>query len=302
MGSRIEAVSAARSGTGLFRKGSVKLAVKAAVACLKKAGRSANELGLIVNTGVCRDDNVCEPAICAFIQEEIGANLGDFSDEGTSTFCFDLSNGGCGLLTGIQVVDGFVAAETIALGMVVTSDANPYPRNTEPFDFTAAGAAVLLSRGEKDDGFVAYRTVTFPEYGGMFENRVTWLERDGKKGKHILTVRHDEAYASRCVDCAGEVLDGFLDEHGLRVRDIDLLIPSQSPPGFPDGLKKRIGIRGSRMMDVTGEYGNVYTAGPAAALEAAVKRGRFEPAENILFLTVGAGITVSMALYRNPAS
>ena len=41
-----------------------------------------------------------------------------------------------------------------------------------------------------------------------------------------------------------------------------------------------------------------YTAGPIAALQAAIKSGRLGEARNTLMLAAGAGITVALALYR----
>jgi len=41
------------------------------------------------------------------------------------------------------------------------------------------------------------------------------------------------------------------------------------------------------------------TAGPALALASALANPRLRGARNLLFATVGAGITVSLALYRD---
>jgi 3-oxoacyl-[acyl-carrier-protein] synthase III len=106
---------------------------------------------------------------------------------------------------------------------------------------------------------------------------------------------------SRCVDCAQKALENFMREQNLNVKDMDLVITSQSPPGFTKKFMVRMGIRKSRMVDVTERYGDLHTAGPAAALEEAIENGTFAKTRNILFVTVGAGITVSMALYKNLA-
>ncbi len=81
---------------------------------------------------------------------------------------------------------------------------------------------------------------------------------------------------------------------------MDLLIPSQSPPHFTDLLRKATGL-GDKVVDVTGEYGNVHTAGPGLALAHALRRRRLVPGSRVVFLTVGAGVATCLALYRVPA-
>ena len=44
--------------------------------------------------------------------------------------------------------------------------------------------------------------------------------------------------------------------------------------------------------------GRVHTAGPVAAFEAATESGQLANARNVVFATVGAGITVGLALYH----
>ena len=303
MGARIEAVFTTRSGTGLFGKGSVKLAVQAANGCLEKAGRQPNELDLIINTGVYRDENIGEPAISAFIQHQIGANLGYIEGENT-TFNFDLSNGGCGLMNGIQLVDGFIESGLIRLGLIVTSDVDPDPKHTQGYDYVPAGAAILLSPGSDEEGFLAHHSETFPEYADLYESRVRFVDKDGRpikdgKGINVLTIKRKKAFMSRCVDCAQKAVDAFMKEAGINVKDLDLVITSQSPPGFTKKFRVRMGLLKSRVVDVSEHMGNIHTAGPAMALNRAMEKGLFRKARTILFVTVGAGITVSLALYHN---
>jgi 3-oxoacyl-[acyl-carrier-protein] synthase III len=49
---------------------------------------------------------------------------------------------------------------------------------------------------------------------------------------------------------------------------------------------------------VTEDLDGAYSAGPIAALQAAVRSGRLGEARNTLLLAAGAGVTVTLALYR----
>ncbi len=65
-------------------------------------------------------------------------------------------------------------------------------------------------------------------------------------------------------------------------------------------LVRRLELPADRVARVTAELSGVHTAGPIAALEAAERSGRLAEAKHVLFVTVGAGISVGLALYRRP--
>ena len=85
---------------------------------------------------------------------------------------------------------------------------------------------------------------------------------------------------------------------GLTVRDIDLVISSQSPAGFTTELDMFFGSEGKVVAANSVLKGELHTAGPAFALRRAWDDGSFERAGNILFVTVGSGISNAVALYK----
>lgn len=293
MGSKIDVVGL--STPGFFRRGSIDMEIRAAKDCLKSAQLDPNMLGVLVNTGIYRDRHIGEPAIATFIQRAIGANEVFTGDR--STFSFDLTNGGCGMLTGVMVVDGFLQSGTIDHGMVVTADTDPVPGESQGYNYTPAAAAVLLSRGEDGVGFLHFKTETEARFIDDLRGRLEWMQHK-RKMKNVLVMSQAEGFAGACAQFALGNLDAFLKETSLKMKDIDLIIPSQSPPGFLGELKKKKGME-EKLIDLTDKLANVHTAGIGFALERAMSSGRFAAAKNCLFLTVGAGITVSLALYRN---
>jgi 3-oxoacyl-[acyl-carrier-protein] synthase III len=108
-----------------------------------------------------------------------------------------------------------------------------------------------------------------------------------------------ESYRDVCVDCAARSLYKFMDESGMKLDDIDLIIPSQSPLGFTDKFKKRMGMNGN-FIEIK-KTGNMvfHTAGPAFALKKVWDDNRFGSSRNVIFLTIGSGINVSLVLYQN---
>ncbi len=298
MGTIIEATASATAHRHPRAPGALKLADSAARTCLDRANRTAHELDLLINAGIYHDKNLTEPAFASLIQEDIGANPDIGDGTGHGTFSFDVANGACGLLTGIELVDGMLASGTIELGMVVASDMDPEPGVSEAFPFPTVGGAVLLSRDESDAGFAAFRFATFPQFADLFRSYVDWHE-DARRGlahhgRNILTVEVAESYAARALECAESTARELAAAQALEVGDVDLLVANASVPGFAEALAGRLGVAADRIATAADDLAHAHTAAPAVALESA----DLAAGSTALFVSAGAGITVAAALYR----
>ena len=298
MGAQIESFATVRGHHEPFHQGALKLADSAIATCLERAGRAAADLDLLINAGVYRDDNLGEPALAALIQEDVGANPKRWR-EAHGTFSFDVSNGGAGVITALYLLDGFLA-DSIDLGVVVASDAHPGGAVEPGFPFSHVGGAILLVPGAPDVGFVGFAFDTYPEFESLFSSRIVWQERRLRGGHNVLSIDEEPGYADRAVECAVASTRRFLEGFGMRPRDVDLIVSSQLPGHFPDTLGRRLELPADRIARVTEELSRAHTAGPIAALEAAERSGSLAEAREVLFVTVGAGISVGLALYRRP--
>ena len=295
MGTIIEATATAEGGS---LPGALGLADAAARLCLQRAKRTAEEVDLLINAGVYNDRGISEPAVASLIQEDIGANPEQQPGAGQGTFSFDVRNGGCGMLSGIQLVDGMLASGTVKLGMVVASDIDPEPGVSEGFGFPAVGGAVLLSADDSRAGFTAFRCVTFPEFAGLFKSNVAWREdirpERSDQGRNVLTVEIAESYAERALECAESTVRELAAAGVLDLGEVDLLVATASVPGFAAALAQRLGVPAARVALPSQALAGAHTAALAVALQSV----RLEVGRTALFVCVGAGITVVAALYR----
>ena len=329
MGTKIEAASTSRPHRRLSGTGAIKLADDAARACLERAGRTAAEIDFLINAGIYRDNNIGEPAVASIIQEDIGANPDPPLQGGHGTFSFDVVNGAVGVLTAIHILDGFLTSGAIDVGIVVTSDADPergsnwdFPfglvgssgrvsrSGRSRFPFAALGGAALLSRSDDESkGFSRFAFSTFSEFEHLLTGEVSWEEGRIPRavadlvpglepGRNILRVEEREGYATGCAECALTSIRPFLESARLGVTDVDLLVASPTPGGFADTLSRQLGLPADRVARVDESFARVHTAGPIAALENSMRTGQFADARNVLFVTVGSGITVGLALYH----
>jgi len=303
MGTRIEAASALTSH-GLRKPTARRLADAAARTCLAHAGKEPGDVDMLINAGIYREDSMGEPALAALIQEDIGANLGQPPIGGHGTFSFDLLNGICGVITAIQIESGLLDSGVIRLGAIVASDVDPGHLHPGAVVLQPTAGAILLGRDEELAGFTDFYTETFPEYDDLFASGLVWQERHGHRvprqavGQHEMVIECKPGYAARLADCAEEASRRFLRRLGLGWGEIDLVVPAPSSPDFLDALVTRLGVPGDRVAYLTEDLEGAYTAGPIAALQAAIKSGRLGEARTTLMLAAGAGITVALALYR----
>ena len=303
MGTRIDAASALTSH-GLRKPTARRLADAAAQACLAQAGKEPGAVDMLINAGIYREDNMGEPALAALIQEDIGANLGQPPTGGHGTFSFDLMNGTCGVISAIRIESGLLRSGVIRLGAIVTSDVKPDLADPGTAPFRPAGGAMLLGWDDGVAGFTDFGAQTFPEYEDLFVSGLVWQERHGLRaprggtGRSQMVIEAKPGYHARLVDCAEEATRGFLRRLGMDIGDIDLLVPAPAAADFIDPLRQRLGVPGDRVAYVAEDLEHAYTTGPIAAVAAAMKSGRLGEARNTLLLAAGAGITVTLALYR----
>jgi 3-oxoacyl-[acyl-carrier-protein] synthase-3 len=280
------------------------LADAAARDCLAHAGKEPGDVDMLINAGLYREDNMGEPALAALIQEDIGANPGQPPAGGRGTFSFDLINGTCGVISAIQLESGLLSSGVIRLGAIVTSDVDPQVKDPGTAPFRPAGGAMLLGWDDTGAGFTDFAADTYPEYQDLFASGLVWQQRRGPRvprrtaGHSQMVIDARPGYHARLVDCAEESVHRFLRRLGTGISEIDLFVPAPSSPDFLDPLRVRLGVPGDHVAYVTEDLAGTYTTGPIAALQAAIRSGRLGEARNTLMLAAGAGITVSLALYR----
>jgi 3-oxoacyl-[acyl-carrier-protein] synthase-3 len=303
MGSRIESVATASERGHLVGRGALHLIDAAAKLCLRRAHHSADELDILINAGLYKDLNAAEPALASIIQEDIGANPELTPLHGHGTFSFDVLNGGCGVITGMQIVDSFVGHGNARHGMVVAGDADPSHRTSHHFPFAPAGGAILLDHTDDDTGFRDFELRTFPEYASLFRVQLRWEPDAGMlhRGRNVVDVHEEPEFAGRCIALAVDVASQVLDRSGLHADDIGLLIGSQYPRTFAASVADRLGLPSPRVPAVSEPLAASHTAGPIAAMEAAIASGQLASTRHTLFVTAGAGITIGVALYEHTA-
>lgn len=297
MGTVIDRVDVARPRLR-GRHSALHLAVAAAKDCLRHAGCEPHELDLVVNAGIYRDKNLGEPALAALIQDDIGANPEDphgndgHGNDAHGTFSFDVANGACGVLTALQIVDGFLRTGSVQRALVVTSDADPGHGMSENFLFSATGAALLCGWTDADYGL---SDVSWANAGDTTDDVETSSATVGfDDGRNVLRFRQSPDADDRFAAVAAEAARSCLERQGVQLAEVDLIIAAPARPRYREALRTLLGLPAEKVC-VADDH-RVHTA----ALAAAFGQQSLRPGSQILFVAAGAGVVAGAALYRQP--
>lgn len=290
MGTIIEHVSVTR-GRWRRRHSALRLADAAARTCLRRVGRDPRDLDLLVNAGIYRDRNLGEPALAAMIQEDIGANPEDPHSHGHGTFSFDVANGTCGVLTALQIVDGFLESHTVASALIVASDADPGRAHSEHFPYSPVGAAMSCTWTDGHDGLGRVFWIRKPDDGENYKATAGLVD-----GRNVLRFHESTDVDVRFAEAAAEAARRCLREESLATTDVDAIVAAPARRAYRAALAERLGIAASAVVVADDEKTHT------ASLPAAFARGT-EPlpvGAGVLLVAAAAGITAGAALYRIP--
>lgn len=269
------ATSMETSETSYLKSGS-----EAVRQCLDEALSDSESLDILINTGIYPDDHIHEPAFAALIQGFLSKS---FAAKLTGTFSFDVHNGGGGSLMALSILNGFIESGKIQHGMVLAGDSRP---------MLAKSGAALIGRGAESEGFQVFSQDTYPQFSDDYKSYSNYT------GKELETfINQDNKYTEHCLYCVRKSVQRFLSEQAIGLAEIDLFIPSQSPVGFVSGLAD---LYGNKMVVELKGQRPIYSAGILLALAQASSGGNFRSSEKVLFINVGPGIMVDLALYINP--
>ena len=276
---------------------SIEHATRAAEGCIAGAGIDKNDIRLLINTGVYRDQNIVEPAIAALIQQRLDINP-DFNN-GKKTFGFDLINGSCGFLNAAQIVKSMFDNDDIRYALVVSGDIHPSRKETEEFPFTHSGSAVLFENTGDEKGFQDFMFRTTQDIYEGFKSVVD-VQLYGSQGRGNIAFDIDEDYPDHLASFTVDSLRRFFKENS-KLRDIDLagvkLITSQPVKGFGEMIMSRAGIDSIPAICVHDQYGDSHSSSLPLAYHEGRERGFIGDGSRIMFVGAGAGLTVGLGYY-----
>src|SRR5215510_10048253 len=277
-------------------KGNADMAYCAAVRALSDAGVGVEDLDAII-MGTCTPDYPFPSSACV-LENMLGAR---------GVFSFDVNAACSGFLNALSVADCFVRAGKIRTGLVVGSDAlsrllNWQDRATCILFGDGAGAVVLGSSQNGNGGILSTKLRTDGSYvktlyvpaGG---SRKPATSETVRNNEHTITMNGKEVFKV-AVRSMEEISRQALEEAGVRIDEISLVIPHQANRRIIVALAERLGIPMEKVVVNVDKYGNTSAASVPVALDEARRGGRIKAGDTVLLNAFGAGFSWGAAVVK----
>ena len=268
------------------------LAVEAARRALQAAGRTPEDLDLIIVATTTPD--LTFPATAAIVQRKLGAPMG---------IAFDVQAVCSGFVYGLAVADGFIARGHAKCGLVIGAETM-----TRLMDWTDRTTCVLFGDGA---GAVVVEPVvgqgTTADRGLLsFALRCEGEKQDllyvdggpsttGTVGK--LRMQGHQVFRHAVVNIC-EAIEAALDKAGVNMSEVDWFVPHQANQRILKGVADRLEIDERRVVSTIAQHANTSAASIPLALDAAIRDGRIKPGDLVLMEAMGGGLTWGACLVR----
>ncbi|MEP6967181.1 MAG: beta-ketoacyl-ACP synthase III [Pseudomonadota bacterium] len=268
------------------------LATEAARGALAAAGRDVGDIDLIVVATTTPD--LTFPATATIVQRKLGAPI---------CIAFDVQAVCAGFVHALAVADGFVARGHARRALVIGAETM-----TRLMDWTDRGTCVLFG-----DGAGAVVLEPAPGEGGTADRGILGfcLRADGSKQDLLfvdggpsttgtvgkLRMQGNQVFRHAVVNIA-EAVTAAASAAGVEMAEVDWFIPHQANQRILEGVARRLGIDGSRVISTVAEHANTSAASIPLALAQGISDGRIKPGQLLLLEAMGGGLTWGAVVLR----
>lgn len=269
------------------------MAIVAAQRALAAADLDPAELDLIL-LGSLTNDSLC-PNTASIVQDAIGAR---------NAASIDINSACTGFLYGLHIGTNLIRTgahkKVLVIGGEFISHYMDWSRRDVAVLFGDACGAVVLEASDKEVGLLAAKIgcEADAKYAIQITNLGSAYSRLSEDFLYTGWNFEGQEVFKRAVKCMSQACADVLDEVGLSVEDIHLVVPHQANKRILDALAKRVGVPEEKVFVNVHKYGNTSAGTIPVALAEAVDEGRVNPGDYILTATFGAGLTWGAGIIR----
>jgi 3-oxoacyl-[acyl-carrier-protein] synthase-3 len=277
------------------------LAAEASRRAIERSATDKSEIDLIIAATLSPDHYF--PGIGVQVQAKLGlAPIG----------AIDIRNQCSGFIYALSVADQYIRTGTYKKILLVAAEVQSTNLNysDEGRDmavlFGDGAAALILEPNSRDDGKGILSTHLFAD--GRFVSDL-WLEKPSCLDKPCVTEEMARAKKffprmegknvfKNASTRMPEAVRAGLQQNGLKVEDIALLIPHQANDRISQMVAHSLKIPLDKVMRNIHKYGNTTAASIPIALDEALREGRIQPGDVVALTAFGSGYTWASALLR----
>lgn len=267
------------------------LALVAANNALEMAGIGAEDIDLIV-VGTATPDKVF-PATACIIQRRLGIG---------GCAAFDVQAACSGFVYGLDVADRYVRTGAAQNALVIGAETlsritNWEDRATAVLFGDGAGAVVLQACDEP--GIISTHIHADGQYEDLLQVQQGISKGyDAVRAEQAFIEMNGNAVFRRAVATLDSIARETLDKNNIDKHDLDWFVPHQANLRIISAAAKKLDMPMERVIVTVDEHANTSAASIPLAFDAAVRDGRIQRGELILFEAFGAGFTWGSALLK----
>ena len=270
---------------------SADMGLAAATSALDAAGLEANEIDLIV-VATTTPDKIF-PSTACIIQRRMGIH---------DVPAFDIHAACAGFVYALDVADRFIRTGGATTALVIGTET--YSRILDWSDRTTAvlfgdGAGAVVLQATDEEGVI--RTAIHAD--GKYEDLLqvpkgisTGYSPEDPDGAYIRM--KGNAVFKKAVATLDSMARDAIANSGHSPDEIDWLVPHQANLRIIAAAAKKFDLPMDRVVVTVDEHANTSSASIPLALDVAVRDGRIQRGELLLFEAFGAGFTWGSALVR----
>jgi 3-oxoacyl-[acyl-carrier-protein] synthase-3 len=270
------------------------LCLEAARRCIAAAGVEARDIDLVL-VGTFTPD-MSFPSTACLIQDRLKL----------SCAAVDMQAACAGFMYAFVTGAAYVLSGASDLALVIGADCNSRilnPEDVKTYPLFGDGAgAVLLARGEPDQGILSYSLGADGGGGDLLcrpaaGSRMPVTAELLAKGLHYLFM-DGRAVFRWAVGILCDSIQDVLAAAGQTTADVDVYVPHQANIRIINAAVDVLHIPRSRVYNNLDRYGNTSAGSVPLALDEAVAEGRIQRGNKVILSGFGAGLTWGTALVR----
>lgn len=264
------------------------LALHASKKAIESAGISPDEIDLVIFATTTPDQIF--PSTACVLQDKLGIKQGA---------AFDVQAVCAGFIYALATADMYIRCRQARTALVVGAEVlsrllNWEDRSTCVLFGDGAGAVVL--QASETPGILASRLHADGSQRCMLEARAH-IGKGTVQGDPFIKMDGQGVFKF-AVKVLSEVVEEVLQDTGLPATAIDWLVPHQANIRIIEATAKKLGMSMDKVVATVRQHGNTSAASIPLALDTAVRDGRIQSGQHLLFEGVGGGFAWGAVLLR----
>lgn len=276
------------------------MGVKAAKIALERANIDKNDIDLIVFATLSPDYYF--PGCGVQVQEMLGIH---------TCPALDVRNQCSGFIYGLSVADQFIKTGMYKNVLLIGSenhsgglDMSTRGRSVSVIFGDGAGAAVLTRSNHNGQGILSTHLHSEGKHALELSlkgpSTMHWvpeiIEENPQKDIPYYPYMNGQFVFKNAIARFSEVINEGLQENGLEVKDIDMLIPHQANLRIAQFIQKKFQLKDEQVYNNIQKYGNTTAASIPIALTEAWEEGKIKEGDHVVLAAFGSGFTWGSAV------